>query len=525
MAMEQQAHGEQKRLVESMLNPAVYDHPVTQVDLIETHISWVFLAGEFVYKVKKPVDFGFLDFSTLALRQHFCAEELRLNRRLAPELYVDVVSIGGSADMPRLHAHPVLEYAVKMRRFPQAQQLDEMLSAGALTTAHMERFAVVMDEFHGRTPIADARSDYGTPAQVFAPMEQNFEQISANLPDPEMQQQLNQLEHWSRAMYAQLRTTLQERKDAGFIRECHGDAHLGNMVWFNDAPVLFDCIEFNPALRWIDTMNEVAFLVMDLDYRGRQDLGWSFLNRYLEYNGDYSGLQVLDFYKVYRALVRAKVTCMRLAQTGLSLKERRADIDLVRSYLELARRYTHPRRAQLIITHGFSGSGKTSFIDELAPLLGAICVHSDHERKRLFGLSPEQGSRSSVRGGIYSAAASRKTYACLHDLAENLLNVGITTIVDATFLKQQDRCLFSTLAQRHKLRLTLLDFCVPETELRRRIRLRQSQNSAVSEAGEEVLDEQMLTAEELGDAEIKHCIRITSAVDAHQVAAALNKTR
>src|SRR5690554_3014690 len=187
--MEQQAQGEQKCLVESMLNPAVYDHPVTRVDLIETHISWVFLAGEFVYKIKKPVDFGFLDFSTLAQRQHFCAEELRLNRRLAPELYVDVVSIGGSAEMPRLHAHPVLEYAVKMRRFPQAQQLDKMLNADTLSTEHMERIAVVMAEFHSRAPVADAARDYGTPAQVFAPMEQNFEQISANLPDPEMQQQ------------------------------------------------------------------------------------------------------------------------------------------------------------------------------------------------------------------------------------------------------------------------------------------------------------------------------------------------
>ena len=522
--MGQQAQDGYRCLIKRMQDPAFYDHPVASVDLIETHISWVFLAGDFVYKVKKPVDFGFLDFSTLEKRRHFCAEELRLNRRLAPELYLAVVTIGGAVDKPRLHGQPALEYAVKMRRFPQAQQLDEMLSAGVLTPEHMERFAVAMAEFHGRASLADPVSAYGTPALVFAPMEQNFEQIRTHLPDPALQQHLDRLEHWSRTMYAHLHATLQKRKDAGFIRECHGDAHLGNMAWFNNAPVLFDCIEFNPDLRWIDTMNEVAFLVMDLGDRGREDLGWRFLNRYLEHTGDYPGLQLLDFYKVYRALVRAKVTCLRLAQPGLSRKERRADLDLVHSYLDLARRYTRPRQAQLIITHGFSGAGKSCFVDELAPLVGAICVHSDHERKRLFGLAPEQSSRSAVRGGIYSADAGRKTYARLHDVAAALLAVGITTIVDATFLKQQDRELFATLARHRKLRWTLLDFFVPETELRRRIRLRQSRASAVSEAGEQVLDLQMSTAEVLDAAEMQHCIRITAETGAREVAAALNKT-
>nr|WP_320048985.1 AAA family ATPase [uncultured Desulfuromonas sp.] len=509
-------------LIESMLKATFYDHPVADVDLIETHISWVFLAGDYAYKVKKPIDFGFLDFSTLAKRAFFCQEELRLNRRLAPQLYLDVVAIGGEADDPILYGKPVIDYAVKMRRFSQAQQLDDLLQAGKLTGGLLESFADSMATFHGTAPRAEVTSHYGTPAVVYQPIEQNFYQIRTHLPDPGMTHPIDQLEEWSRACYARLQPTLVKRKEQGYIRECHGDAHLANMAWYKNGPVFFDCIEFNADLRWIDVMNEVAFLVMDVEDRGRHDLGWRFLNRYLEKTGDYPGILVLNFYKVYRALVRAKVACLRLAQSGLTDTERAADLDLVRSYLNLAESYTQSRQPQLILTHGFSGSGKSSFVKDLAPQVGAVCLHSDHERKRLFGLAMDEKSHSPIQGGIYSADAGSKTYARLYELADLLLSAGVTTIVDATFLKQHDRQRFRQLAQHHHVSMSLLDFNVPEAELRRRLCLRAAQAESVSEAGEEVLNSQISTAEPLCSAERESCFVVTPQSDPSRVAQRLS---
>lgn len=504
-------------LIDAMSNGAFYDHPVSDVTLIETHISWVFLAGDFAYKVKKPLDFGFLDFSTLAKRKFCCEEEVRLNRRLAPEIYLDVVAIGGDDNGLCLNGRPTREYAVKMRRFDQPQQLDEMLRAGRLSAEKMDCFAEVMAEFHDRALVADPSSHFGTAEVVYAPVAQNFYQIRSHLPDGELEEQVTRLEMWSRTAYERLQSMLTQRKVQGFIRECHGDAHLANMAWYHDAPVFFDCIEFNADLRWIDVMNEVAFLVMDLDDRGRQDLGWRCLNRYLEKSGDYAGGVVLTFYKVYRALVRAKVACLRLAQSGLTDVERAADMALVRSYLNLAEGYTQPRQAQLIITHGLSGSGKSTFVNELAPQLGALCLHSDHERKRLFGLAMDEQSHSVVEGGIYSADAGTRTYARLYDLADTLLSAGLTTIVDATFLKQQARERFRQLAQRHQVALTVLDFSVPEAELRRRIRRRTEQGTAVSEAGEDVLDVQIAADEPLAESEKQGCLEITPQTELQQI--------
>ncbi|WP_316347544.1 AAA family ATPase [Desulfuromonas acetoxidans] len=504
-------------LIDAMSSGAFYDHPVSDVTLIETHISWVFLAGDFAYKVKKPLDFGFLDFSTLAKRKFCCEEEVRLNRRLAPEIYLDVVAIGGDDNGLCLNGRPTREYAVKMRRFDQPQQLDEMLRAGRLSAEKMDCFAEVMAEFHDRALVADPSSHFGTAEVVYAPVAQNFYQIRSHLPDGELEEQVTRLEIWSRTAYERLQSMLTQRKVQGFIRECHGDAHLANMAWYHDAPVFFDCIEFNADLRWIDVMNEVAFLVMDLDDRGRQDLGWRCLNRYLEKTGDYAGGVVLTFYKVYRALVRAKVACLRLAQSGLTDVERAADMALVRSYLNLAEGYAQPRQAQLIITHGLSGSGKSTFVNDLAPQLGALCLHSDHERKRLFGLAMDEQSHSVVEGGIYSADAGTRTYARLYDLADTLLSAGLTTIVDATFLKQQARERFRQLAQRHQVALTVLDFSVPEAELRRRIRRRTEQGTAVSEAGEDVLDVQIAADEPLAESEKQGCLEITPQTELQQI--------
>ena len=510
----------QNTLVNAMLDPDFYGHPVDRVELVETHISWVFLAGEFAYKLKKPVDFGFLDFSTLERRRHFCHEELRLNRRFAPQLYLEVVSIGGSADRPRLGDEPVLDYAVRMQRFPAEQQLDRMQAQGQLTADHLTRFASMLARVHQQALVAGQAQEFGSPEAIIEPILQNFAQLGPLLP-PAMQSRLNDLEGWSRTAFSRLQDFMRQRKAEGFIREGHGDLHLGNMAWFNEEPLLFDCIEFNENLRWIDLVNEIAFLVMDLDDRGEERFGWLFLNRYLLETGDYPGMALLNFYRVYRAMVRAKVACLRLAQADLTAAERAEDQRLAQSYLDLAAGYTAVAHPLLIITHGLSGSGKTTFVNELAPYCGAICIHSDVERKRLHGLAATATSHSPVGGGIYNASAATATYQRLQELAESLLCAGFTTIVDATFIKRQARESMRLLAENRQIPMIILDFPMAEEELEQRIERRIRQAGQISEATRGVLQYQLAHEEPLSPEELKGVIRVLPDTSVDSIAAQL----
>lgn len=309
--------------ISNMLNPEVYDHPVKDIQLIETHISWVILTGDFVYKIKKPVDFGFLDFSTLEKRRVFCEAELRLNRRLAADIYLDVVSIAGTFEKPLIStAGKVFEYAVKMRQFSQSAQLDHMLSAGKLDAEHMEALALMVAGFHQTIPMADETMAYGNKDQVYHPIAENFTQINQHFDTTLYADTLTSLQTWNVSALIKLGATLDQRKDNGFVRECHGDMHLRNLAWLERGPIAFDCIEFNPQLRWIDVISEIAFLVMDLQQRKQYQLANRFLNSYLEITGDYAGLSVLPFYLCYRAMVRAKVTALLLEQDNIGKEER-----------------------------------------------------------------------------------------------------------------------------------------------------------------------------------------------------------
>jgi len=496
-------------IVRAMCEPGFYDHPVAEVALIETHISWVFLAGDFAYKVKKPLDFGFLDFSTLAKRHHYCREELRLNRRFSTNIYLALIHIGGSPDAPIINGDPALEYAVKMRRFPQGCQLDRMLAAGQLQTRHLVVFADMIATQHQRAATADADSPYGRPAAVIDPALENFSQLSVLVKGTDHEPQLAKLEQWTGETCDVLRPVFRQRKVDGFIRECHGDLHLANMAWLDGQPLLFDCIEFNENLRWIDVVNEIAFLAMDLDDREQTELGWIFLNRYLHETGDYRGVSLLNFYKTYRAMVRAKVTGLRLAQDDLDATQRQHTEHLFRSYLDLAEKYTLSDAASLIITHGLSGSGKSTFAAQLAGLTGCIHLRSDLERKRLHGLAATAKSESPVAGGIYSASAFAETYTRLRDLASVVLRSGHRVIVDATFIRHCQRHLFSRLAEELSVPLVILDFPLAAEELRRRIEQRAA--SAIddaSEAGVEVLEYQIEQQEPLTAVEQQHVITI-----------------
>jgi aminoglycoside phosphotransferase family enzyme/predicted kinase len=489
-------------LIRGLLSPAAYPHPVQPIRLVETHISWVLLTGPHAYKVKKPVDLGFLDFSTLDQRQRACEEELRLNRRLAADLYQAVVPITGSLEEPRMGGvGEALEYAVRMRQFDPEQQLDRVLARGELQARTMDRLAARLAAFHADIPAAGAERPFGTPEAVATPMRENFRQIRPRVTDPADLTRLDRLAQWTETHLAALHASLATRKRDGFVRECHGDLHLANMALDRDRDgevIVFDCIEFNPNLRWIDVMSEMAFLTMDLTERGRPDLAARCLNGYLEHTGDYSGLGVLRLYQVYRAMVRAKIAAIRLSQEDPQGSEAEATRGELRGYLDLARAYTEPAHPFLAVTRGVSGSGKTTLTQPLLERLSGVRIRSDVERKRLFGLAPLERSGSALSAGIYTAEASVRTYARLEELAAGVLRAGLPVFVEATFLRRDSRERMRALAAREGVPFALLDFRADPRTLRDRVAHRQAQASDASEADVAVLENQLASREPLG---------------------------
>lgn len=496
--------------------------------VVETHISLVVLAGEHVYKFKKAVDLGFLDFSTLALRKLYCEEEVRLNRRLAPRYYLDVMPVTGTGQAPRLGGGgAAIEYCVRMRRFPSGQQFDELVRAGTLTAAHVGALARRVADFHADTPVAEAAM--GTPAEVIAPARHNLDALEgAHGLDAAAREDLSTLRAWTEAAAVRLHGTFLARHGEGFIRECHGDMHLGNITLDRGEIVIFDCIEFSATLRCIDVMSEVAFVCIDLAHYGRADLANLFLNTWLEHTGDHAGVAVLRYYQIYRALVRAKVAAIRLDQPGIEASERAAQLARCRDYIALAVSFLPAAPPPLIITHGLSGSGKSRVSAVLAQRIGAIRLRSDVERKRLHGFAMLARSGSTVAGGIYTADASMQTYARLHALAGTVLRAGHAVIVDAAFLRRDQRREFAALAAALDLRFRILSVAAPPEELRRRLRARQAAGADASEADTAVLEHQLATQEPLDESECEHAWLVdTTQTDpegiARNVADALSK--
>lgn len=506
-------------LIEALRNPAIYPHPVDRVTLVETHISRVLLAGDYAYKIKKPLNLGFLDFSTLEQRAYYCQEEIRLNQRHAPKLYLGVVAITGDAHRPRLDGtgEPI-EYAVRMRRFAAGDGFDRMLADGGLQRTHILELAAQLAELHRQAAVADPHSRFGRSEQVIAPMRENLAALREVLDTESGRRRLQRLVDWTETRFAALEPSLTRRRRGGFIRECHGDAHLGNVTLFEGRTTLFDCIEFSEDLRWIDVMSDLAFTIMDLRHRGAEGSSWLLLDRYLSLTGDFEGLGMLEFYLVYRALVRAKITGLRLTGGDLDPEQRQAIESELEGYLDLADRTAAGRRPMLLITMGLSGSGKTRLGDSLIESPGLIRLRSDVERKRLFGMAPEAASGSAMTGGIYNTAASRNTYARLLELAERVLRFDLPVLVDATFLKYSQRAAFRDLARRLDVPFRLLACEADEATLRMRITDRATRGSDASEADLGVLDRQLVDREPLTVDELDHALVLdTTADDAAEV--------
>ena len=522
-------------LIRALLSdPACYDHPVEKLELIETHISWVVLTGIYAYKIKKPVDLGFLDFSTLDLRKQDCIDELRLNKRLAAAFYLDVVEITGSAAAPRINgAGEMLEYAVKMRQFPPDATLDKLAQRGELNETHIDALAARLAHFQqNECETAPTDSPWGEPELVAKPVAENFKILAAHLDDAGEHHNLAILQDWCDAEHARLAPLMRQRKAAGFVREGHGDLHLANLAWVDGQLLIFDCLEFDPALRWIDVISEVAFCYMDLlqkNYQfplptegggddcalsrrrerggvragGYAGLASRFLNGWLEASGDYAGVALLRYYTVYRALVRAKVAALRVEQG--SVASRAEMVECLRLAEQLSHIAPSPalrERGQtsrcanlmLTITHGLSGCGKTTLTQQQLEQHGLIRLRSDVERKRLAGLDALDHRGGEVAEGLYSQEASDRTYRHLAHLAQGLLSAGWPVVVDAACLERWQRDLFRGLAQRLDVQFRILDIQTDAATLRERVTCRAAQGKDASDADLRVLEHQLATA-------------------------------
>ncbi len=493
-------------LIEALRDPAVYDHPVEEIRIVETHISWIILTGPYAYKIKKPLDLGFLDFRELEQRHHFCEEELRLNRRTAESIYLEVLPITGSTEAPVFGGEgSPFEYALRMRQFDPDQTLDRLCEKEQLTSSQMDELADLIADFHSAAAPFQSDEPLVDPENVRAPMLENFPQIRKHLTDRHQLIQLEHLEAWTTSTLDRLTPLLEQRAEQGHIRECHGDLHLGNIAWFENRITVFDCIEFNQGFRCIDTACDLAFLLMDLEQRGRAPFSFRILNRYLEHTGDYGALQLLPLYKAYRALIRAKISLLSPAQTEQQQAEQMAQYQ---SYADLAERYTAIPQPWLIITTGFSASGKSHVSQQLAEALGMIRIRSDVERKRLFGLGPHDRSDSALDAGIYTPKATTQTYERLARLTREILGAGYPVIADSAALRRDERHQLAAVAEALAMPSMILSCEAPEATLRERIRERAKRTGEASEATEPVLDRQLASAEPLDEEERQHSVHV-----------------
>ena len=497
-------------LIKALSEASAYEHEVSAVSLIETHISWVLLTGQYAYKIKKPVNFGFLDFSTLDKRRFFCHEEIRLNRRLAADLYLDVVPITGSLVYPKMGgAGEAIEYAVKMIQFPAGFTLSERAERAQLGADEIDQITDIVADFHGAIEKADENSSYGESECIKHWFVENFDHIRPLLADENQKQQLQMLQFWGNDEWNNKAGLMQHRRQQGYVRECHGDLHLSNMTLINGKVTLFDCIEFNPKLRWIDVISEVAFLVIDLLYFGYERYAYRLLNHYLQRTGDYQGLALLRYYLVYRALVCAKVSFLRHAQQQNDAESNQTCLKYS-EFANLAGYFTQVSPVALIITHGYSGSGKSTFAEQMAEKIGALLVRSDIERKRLFGYQAQEHTASGLDHGLYTQEAGHKTYLHLAECARVVIEAGFSAIIDAAFLKTEQRDQFRKLAAECYVTFVIIDFQASDETLCRRLSQRQNDPS---EATIEVLRQQQKTAQELSGEEQADLITINTETD------------
>lgn len=508
--------------IEALLHPGAYPHEVGRIELVATHVSWVVLTGPYAYKVKKPVRFDFLDASTLERRAALCAEELRLNHRFAPDIYLDVVPVVRAGEGFKVGGGgPPVEYALRMRQFDPACCLPELLQREAVTAEDARQVARMLADIHARSGIAPAGSDFGRYEDVRRRVLGNIREVARD-GEASLQPALARIADLAAARLQRLAPLVEARRRAGHVRECHGDLHAANLVKWRGRWTAFDCLEFDPALRWIDTLGDLAFLFMDLLAHGREDLAFEFLSAYEEEAGDYTGLALLPLHVADRALIRAKVGLLRAA--GAGPEGRPALLAAAGGRIALARRWLEGVPGALVIMHGLAGSGKSTVAAQLVGRIGAVRIRSDAERRRLAGRPALSRRRQGIAEGEYSRDWTQRTYARLLRSAQAALKGGCNVIVDATFLDASHREAFRRLARSMEARFLIASCTADPQVLRARIRARASSGTDPSEATVAVLEHQLRTQHPLADTELQRTVLFDTA-DRDSTSRALDSVR
>lgn len=479
--------------LDALKQPAVYPHPVQDIEIIETHISWVVLTGDYAYKLKKPADFGFLDFRTLKQRHYYCQQEVRLNQRLMPDTYLDVVSFCGDENQLYLSDErdaDVFEYAVRMRQFDRQQQLNCLLQRDELTLTQLDQLAHSLAEFHQQVPSAPADSDWGSPESIWHIVEDNFQRPLQFLDDDQDRQASQQLYQQAQHYFKRLKKRFERRKEQGFVRECHGDLHLTNITMIDDQLVPFDCLEFNEQFRWTDVQYDLAFLLMDLEATGHQKLANRCLNQYLAASGDYPGLSVLNFYKACRATITAKV----------ALIGKQLELEQYRHYFALACRYASISPTKLYLMQGVSGSGKSYVSEKLSDQHGFIWLRADTERKRIHQQMLDDGRPTD----LYGPQMNKMTLEHLVSHSEKILADGYSLIVDAVHINQRTRQRYVELAQSLKAEVMIIECQCSNQTREQRIKQRLALGTDQSDASVEVMNDQLRHQQSLTEDELTY---------------------
>ena len=487
-------------LVESMLNPAFYPESPNKITLVQTHISYVFIADERVYKVKKPVNFGFLDFTSLEKRKYFCDQEVELNRRLAPQAYLDVVPICAD-ESGRLHlganGGQVVEYAVEMIRLPNDRMLKSLLSEKRAGYPEMEAIAAKVADFHAHAATGGAVNEMGRIETIRFNCEENFNQTEKYVGRTVSRDRYDFMRDYVQSFLAREQELLERRITDHRIRDCHGDLHLEH-ICLTDGIVIFDCIEFNERFRYSDIASEVAFLAMDLDYNGYPEFAEAFVSAYLTYSKDRELLKLLNFYQSYRAYVRAKVISFRLDEPALSDVARKEIHDVASRYYELAFHYAARLKAPaLILVAGLMGTGKSVLSKNLASLLDAEVIRMDALRKEMLDIPPAERRYENFGEGIYSDAISREAYRRAFEAAEEKLAKGQAVIIDASFKKREERMRAREAASRHNADFFMIECVCPEHEIKRRLNRRTLNRRDPSDGRWEIFETQKRDFDEI----------------------------
>jgi len=458
-------------LVEALLHPQAYPHNPQKIELVQTQMSFLFLTGDYVYKVKKPVDLGYLDYTTLEKRNFFCHQELKLNRRLCPEVYLAVVPITEDKGQLRVGGGGrAVEYAVKMLQLPQERMMDILLSANQVTLGMVIKVARKLAHFHQKAETSPEISAFGSLTSITKNADENFTQTGKYLDLTIPSHKYHYIKNYTENFIKERASLLQNRIKENRIRDCHGDLHAAH-ICFTDDICIYDCIEFNDRFRYCDVASEVAFLAMDLDHYGRGDLSNGFVRAYVELSQDKGLLEILNFYKCYRAYVRGKVESFKLDDPYISEQEKEKTLTIARSYFDLAYRYAR-YKLRLFMTTGLVGTGKTTVAQALGKRLGLVVVSSDVVRKKLAGIPVAEHRFEEYRGGIYSEDFSRRTYDEMLTEAEEFLSRGQSVILDASFKKREYRLQAKALAGKMGADFLVIECVLDEKTVKKRLEQR-----------------------------------------------------